>query len=95
MLVLEDVFGCVALVTSCIGLAPQIYKSAKTKSTLDLSMFMLVNCLICSISWIIYGLYQGATFVIWSNVVCFITSTVSIFQKNFYDRLAKNNHSKQ
>lgn len=83
---IENFFGTIALVTSIIGLLPQIYKSFKTKSTNDISMIMLLNYLICSISWIIYGTYTKSDFVIWSNIIGLITSLISIFQKRYYDK---------
>ncbi|MDO4975500.1 MAG: SemiSWEET family transporter [Alphaproteobacteria bacterium] len=83
---IENFFGTIALVTSIIGLLPQIYKSFKTKSTNDISMIMLLNYLICSISWIIYGTYTKSDFVIWSNIIGLITSLIAIFQKRYYDK---------
>jgi MtN3 and saliva related transmembrane protein len=85
---LEEFFGFVALITSLIGLLPQIYKSYITKSTDDISMLMLINYFICSISWIAYGLFQASVFVIASNIAGLIISVISILQKRYYD--AKN-----
>lgn len=82
---IENIFGTLALITSCIGLIPQIHKSAITKSTSDISIIMLVNYLICSISWFIYGLCQESIFVILSNIVGTVTSLISIIQKYYYD----------
>ncbi|MDR0329329.1 MAG: hypothetical protein LBH99_01445 [Rickettsia sp.] len=86
MVFIENFFGTLAFITSFIGLIPQIYKSAKTRSTSDVSMVMLINYLICSICWIIYGLCQDSIFVILSNVVGCITSLISITQKYYYDK---------
>ncbi|PWY56752.1 hypothetical protein DGG96_04915 [Legionella qingyii] len=77
--------GCVAFVTSFIGLLPQIIKSLKTRSTQDLSMIMLVNYLICSLAWIIYGSSTDSFFVISSNVVGLIVSLLLILLKRYYD----------
>ncbi len=84
--ILENFFGTLALITSIIGLIPQIYKSFKTKSTNDISIIMLWNYLICSISWIIYGYFSHSKFVVWSNIVGMLTSLISIIQKKYYDR---------
>jgi MtN3 and saliva related transmembrane protein len=81
------IFGLIATITSFIGLMPQIYKTYKTKSAQDLSMLMLVNYLICSSAWIGYGLYTSSEFVVYSNIVCLISSMISIFQKRYYDAL--------
>lgn len=80
--------GIIALITSFIGLFPQIIKSLQTKSTQDLSMIMLINYLICSLAWIIYGLETTSFFVLLANVVGLIVSLLMIFLKKYYD--AKN-----
>jgi thiamine pyrophosphokinase len=84
--IIEHLFGTVALITSCIGVMPQIYKSYITKSSQDVSMIMLVNFLICSISWIIYGHFISSDFVIYSNYLGATTTIISIWQKNIYDK---------
>ncbi len=83
---IENFFGTVALVTSIIGLLPQIYKAYKTKSTSDISMIMLVNFFLGSLSWIIYGICTKSVFVIWSNTMGLTTAVVSILQKRYYDK---------
>lgn len=82
---LENVFGTLALITSLIGLLPQIYKAYISKSTRDLSMLMLCNYFACSIFWIIYGTISASDFVVYSNILGLATSAVSIFQKIYYD----------
>lgn len=82
---IQSVFGAIALVTSFVGLLPQSYKAYKTRSTHDISMLMVVNFLICSAAWIIYGLYIQANFVIASNVVGLMSCLLLIMQKRYYD----------
>lgn len=77
--------GIIAFITSFIGLLPQIIKSLKTKSTQDLSMIMLINYLVCSVAWIIYGSSTDSFFVISSNVVGLIVSLLLILLKRHYD----------
>lgn len=77
--------GTIAFITSFIGLLPQIVKSLKTRSTQDLSMVMLINYLICSLAWIIYGSSTDSFFVISSNVVGLIVSLLLILLKRHYD----------
>ncbi|MDR3030788.1 MAG: hypothetical protein LBU35_00160 [Holosporales bacterium] len=86
MISVESFFGTFALITSIIGLLPQIYKAYKTKSTTDVSMLMLINYSICSISWIIYGICLNSIFVVWSNIPILITCCVSVIQKYIYDK---------
>jgi MtN3 and saliva related transmembrane protein len=87
---IENIFGFIALITSLIGLLPQVYKSYKIKSTEDISMLMLMNYLICSIAWVVHGLCQNSDFVVWSNIVGTLISIISIAQKHYYDRLRTN-----
>ena len=82
-----NIFGFIATVTTIIGLLPQVYKTYKTKSAKDISNVMLYNYLICSISWITYGILTDSSFVVYSNVVGLITSLVMIFQKRYYDAI--------
>ncbi|KTD56911.1 MtN3/saliva family protein [Legionella sainthelensi] len=77
--------GVVAFITSFIGLLPQIVKSLKTRSTQDISMMMLINYLVCSLAWIIYGSSTNSFFVISSNVVGLIISLLLILLKRHYD----------
>lgn len=77
--------GTVAFITSFVGLLPQIIKSLKTRSTQDLSMIMLINYLVCSLAWIIYGSGTDSFFVISSNVVGLFVSLILIFLKRYYD----------
>ncbi|WP_375604389.1 SemiSWEET family transporter [Wolbachia endosymbiont of Anurida maritima] len=85
-------FGFIALITSLIGLLPQVYKSYITKFTHNISMLMLVNLVICSFSWLIYGLYEGLTFIVLSNIAGLIINLTLIIQKCYYD--AKSASSK-
>ncbi len=82
---IENFFGFLALITSFIGLIPQIYKTYVTKSAKDISYLMLYNFLLCSISWTIYGYTTSSIFVLSSNIVGTITTIISILQKKYYD----------
>lgn len=83
---LENLFGSIALITSFIGLLPQIVKALKTRSTQDLSMAMLINYLICSFAWIFYGGFTNSGFVLWSNLLGLATSLALILLKFYYDK---------
>lgn len=81
----QSIFGIIALITSFIGILPQSYKAYKTRSTRDISMLMVVNCLLCSISWIVYGLCISSGFVVMSNIVGVVSCSLLILQKRYYD----------
>jgi MtN3 and saliva related transmembrane protein len=82
---IEYLSGIIAFVTSFIGLIPQIYKALKTKSASDISMAMLINYMICSAAWIVYGSASESIFVLLSNIVGLISCIILIFQKRYYD----------
>lgn len=81
----ENIFGFIALISSMIGLFPQIYKAIKTQSTHDISMLMLINFTICSIAWIVYGSYALSLFVVASNILGLCSCLILIFLKWHYD----------
>ena len=84
-MIIVHIFGYIAVVTSIIGLFPQIYKAIKTRSTEDISMFMVVNFLVCSVAWIIYGTYTHSFFVQLSNVLGLLSCVLLIILKKYYD----------
>lgn len=87
MLWFQSLFGAIALITSFVGLLPQSYKAYKTRSTHDISMAMLLNYIICSAAWIIYGSCIQSSFVIISNIVGLASALLLVFQKKYYDQI--------
>ncbi len=83
---LVDITGWVAFITTVIGLFPQIFKAIKTRSTSDISMSMLINFMICSIAWIMYGFYSNSMYVQLSNILELLSCIVLIVIKIHYDR---------
>lgn len=84
-MLIENIFGSIAFVTSIIGLFPQVYKAIRTRSTDDISMLMLINFLVCSIAWIIYGAYLESLFVEFSNILGLLSCVILILLKRYYD----------
>ena len=80
------ILGFIASFTSVISLIPQIIKSYKTKSVRDLSVLMLINFVICSISWTIYGILIDAVSVWTTNIIMTFFSFVLLVFKFQYDR---------
>jgi len=66
--------GFIAFFTSCISLLPQIYRTYKTKSVEDISIAMLWNFFISSMSWVAYGILIHSLSVWITNVFMVITS---------------------
>lgn len=86
MMDVQNFFGMIALITSMVGLLPQVYKSWRTRSAKDLSVLMLVNYFVCSIAWIVYGAYTDTIFVLLSNVLGVLSCIILMVQKYCYDR---------
>lgn len=85
MFIIQSLFGFIALITSFVGLLPQSFKAYKTRSTQDISLLMILNFLLCSVAWIIYGICINAGFVVASNIVGLLSSVLLIAQKRYYD----------
>lgn len=74
----------VASATSIVSLIPQIIHTYRTRSAKDLSLLMLINFLICSLSWIVYGILTQ-TWTVWmTNVMMTIFTVVLIVLKIWY-----------
>lgn len=74
----------VASTTSIVSLIPQIIQTYRTRSAKDLSLLMLINFLICSLSWIVYGALTHAWTVWVTNVIMAIFTVVLIALKIRY-----------
>lgn len=75
------IISFIAIFTSTVSLIPQIYLSYKKKSVEDLSLLMLLNFLICSISWVAYSVFTDSFSVFISNLIMIIFSAVLLFFK--------------
>lgn len=82
---LIEIIGFFAALTSTFSLFPQIVKIYKTKSTRDLSYFMLANFLLTSSFWVAYGGLISSQPVLVANVICVISSVWLIQLKWKYD----------
>lgn len=80
------IFGFIASFTSVISLLPQIIKSYKTKSVDDISLGMIINFVICSISWVVYGLLTKSNSVWITNIIMSIFSIIMLVLKIKYNR---------
>jgi len=78
------VISIVASATSVLSLIPQIYRTYQLKSASDLSLLMLINFLVCSLSWVAYGGLTGMVSVWVTNVMMTIFSIILIVFKIRY-----------
>jgi len=83
---ITTIFGTIAFITSVVGLLPQVIKTIQCQSAQDVSMLMLINYLICSLAWILYGYYAISWFVLGSNVLGLLSSMLLIVLKLNYDK---------
>lgn len=81
-----DIIGIIASVTSVACFLPQIYKIHQTRSVEDLSTGMLLNFLICSLAWVIYGSLTESAYVLLTNVACLSASGVLMGQKLYFQK---------
>ena len=58
-----------------------------TKSTDDISMNMIFLLLICSVLWIIYGIYLMEWPVILTDVIIFLQVSTMLFLKIYHEKL--------
>ncbi|MCB1072701.1 MAG: PQ-loop repeat-containing protein [Chlamydiales bacterium] len=73
--------SCIASITSIFSLIPQIIKIYRTRSSNDLSLSMIINFLICSLSWVIYGfLTQTMTILVTNLIMTVLTIILMIFK---------------
>lgn len=78
--------GLIAVFTSTVSLIPQLYQTYKTKSAKDLSILMLINFVICSLSWVIYGILTDSISVLITNIIMTISSiALLIFKLKYQD----------
>lgn len=81
---LIEITGFIASFTSIISLLPQILKTYRTKSVEDLSMLMLLNFLVCSVSWTVYGILTDALWVWTTNSIMTVFSGILLGLKVRY-----------
>ena len=79
------IISLIASTTSVFSLLPQIYHTYRSKSAKDLSLLMLINFLVCSLSWVFYGCITHM-FLIWiTNGLMTIFSIILIVFKIRFD----------
>ena len=81
---LVTVLGLVAATFTTIAFIPQVIKTARTKSTKDISKGMFTLMSSASFLWLIYGFLIGSLPVIIANVALLILSTMILSYKLKY-----------
>jgi MtN3 and saliva related transmembrane protein len=78
------IVGFIGFFTSTVSMLPQLYQTFKTKSAKDLSTLMLINIIVCSLSWIAYGVLTNALAIWITNVFMTIVTIVILILKFKY-----------
>ena len=79
-----DLFGFLAALLTTIAFLPQLYKTWRTKSADDVSLFMLILFITGLICWIIYGLKINSVPILIANIVTFIFNFLILILKISY-----------
>ena len=82
-----DFFGFLAALLTTLAFLPQLYKTWKTKTADDVSLFMLIMFITGLICWIVYGIKINSIPILVANIITFIF--------NFSILILKVNYSKK
>ena len=82
---ITTIIGFIASFTSIVSLIPQIIQSYRTRSVRDISLLMLINFCICSISWVFYGILTDAQSVWLTNIIMSLFSFILLYFKVKYN----------
>ena len=86
LLMLVNIVGFLAAITSTISLIPQVMQMYKTRSVNDISIGMIINFVLTSILWIVYGVLITSWSVWLTNIFMLIFALVMIYFKIKYSK---------
>lgn len=81
---MEEFFGVIGTLTAFVGVWPQVIKSFRTKTAKGVSILMLLNYLLGSFAWLMYGLLRKSPFLIFGNLSALIVGSILLSQKIYY-----------
>ncbi|WP_419241148.1 SemiSWEET family sugar transporter [Cardinium endosymbiont of Nabis limbatus] len=79
-----DVVACIGSSTAVMSLLPQIIQSYRTKSVNDVSMLMLLNLTVSSVSWSLYAAMTADKPLLLTNLLLTIGSLIMVGLKQKY-----------
>ncbi|WP_243517380.1 MULTISPECIES: SemiSWEET family sugar transporter [unclassified Candidatus Cardinium] len=79
-----DIVACIGSFTAVISILPQIIQSYRTKSVNDVSMLMLLNLTVASVSWTIYGAMTADKPLFLTNLLLTLGSFIMVVLKRKY-----------
>lgn len=80
-----DFVGFLAGILTTLALAPQAFKSWKTKHTKDVSLWWIVILTIGVFLWLIYGILINSLPIIVTNIATLILALIILILKLKYD----------
>lgn len=85
-----ELIGGVATILAVISLMPQVLKTWRTRSAIDLSVHWLVIALVSMILWIAYGMLLAAWAIVVANTATLILVLALLAMKISFTRGASN-----
>jgi MtN3 and saliva related transmembrane protein len=85
--VFADLIGTIAGILVLSSFIPQLHKAYKTKSMLDVSIYLMGLIASGMFLWIIYGIIREDPVIIGTNASGFILNVILIILKIKYDKL--------
>ncbi|MBS3749547.1 MAG: SemiSWEET transporter [Candidatus Thermoplasmatota archaeon] len=84
MIDLTLLIGYLAALCTTAAFIPQVIHTIKTKSTVDISLYMYLIFLIGVFSWFLYGIYIEALPIILANGITFLLALIVLIEKIRY-----------
>jgi MtN3 and saliva related transmembrane protein len=79
-----SIIGLIASFSAALGFLPQVIKTFRTKSTKDISVYMIIVFIISAVSWSTYGFWKNDLFIILTNLTILILTLMLLFMKLKY-----------
>jgi MtN3 and saliva related transmembrane protein len=89
-MVLRYTIATIVPITTSIQLLPQLYKTYKTKSVKDLSLYTLLLILINNLLWLIHGYFIFDYSLIMSGIFSLIINTTLLIFYMIYSTYPEN-----
>lgn len=75
----SEIIGLVAGALSCTTFLPQVIKTWKSKSTIDVSLSMFLIASVGTTPWLVYGILIHSISIIYTNIIVLIFSLVMLW----------------
>jgi len=79
-----EIIGLTAACLTMFSFVPQIVKTARTRSSKDVSVVMLLQLSLGVSLWVVYGVYRRDPVIILANIVTLISLITLVFLYFFF-----------